>query len=91
MNDEMAAGAIRTLDQHNISVPDQMSIVGFDNSQISSALSPGLTTVGVPVQDIARAAIQLLLNPTTPPTKTLIYPELVERQSCANAQQTTLT
>jgi DNA-binding LacI/PurR family transcriptional regulator len=91
MNDEMAAGVIQTFNEHQISVPEQISLVGFDNSQISAMLSPKLSTVGVSVHNIARSAVHLLLNPTTPPTKTLIYPELVKRESCTHAQQTVLT
>lgn len=60
-NDLMAAGAIRTLAEHGLAVPDDVSVVGFDDAPIAEMVSPPLTTVRQPLQDMADAAVSLLL------------------------------
>jgi len=59
-NDSMALGAISKLHQRGIEVPDDLSVVGFDDIDIARQVTPGLTTVSVPVADIARHAFEML-------------------------------
>lgn len=61
-NDEMAAATIVVADRLNISVPDQLSVVGFDDTPIASALSPALTTMRQPVEEMAARAAGLLVD-----------------------------
>jgi LacI family transcriptional regulator len=60
-NDLMAAGAIRTLAEHGLAVPDDVSVVGFDDAPIAEMVSPPLTTVRQPLREMADAAVSLLL------------------------------
>jgi LacI family transcriptional regulator len=60
-NDLMAAGAIRELLAHGLSVPDDVSVIGFDDAPLAEMISPALTTVRQPMQDMAETAVSLLL------------------------------
>jgi DNA-binding LacI/PurR family transcriptional regulator len=59
-NDSMALGAINRLHQEGIEVPRYISIVGFDDIDIARQLTPPLTTVSVPVDEIASCAFNIL-------------------------------
>lgn len=59
-NDDMAAGAIAAAHQAGLRVPQDISIVGFDDTANASAMWPPLTTVRQPIRDMARSAIELL-------------------------------
>ena len=61
-NDEMAAGVIHTARERGISIPDDLSIVGFDDTPIAGHLWPPLTTVRWPIVSMARAAALKLLG-----------------------------
>jgi len=61
-NDSMALGAINKLQQKGIKVPRGMSVVGFDDIDIARQITPPLTTVSVPVNDIAARAFAMLEN-----------------------------
>jgi LacI family transcriptional regulator len=62
-NDEMALGAMNEARKLGIVVPDQLSIVGFDNVSFSRLLYPALTTINNPVKDMGRnAAFWVLKN-----------------------------
>ena len=60
-NDLTAIGALRTLHQRGLRVPDQMSVIGFDNIHLAAFLNPALTTVNMSQTEIADAAIAALL------------------------------
>ncbi|MEL6726872.1 MAG: LacI family DNA-binding transcriptional regulator [Pseudomonadota bacterium] len=59
-NDDMAAGAIAAAHQAGLRVPQDVSIVGFDDTANASALWPPLTTVRQPIRDMASSAIEIL-------------------------------
>lgn len=61
-NDDMAAGALAVAHERDIGVPDQISIAGFDDSDLAAAVWPPLTTVRQPVRELAWAAADLLLS-----------------------------
>ncbi|QLB12692.1 LacI family transcriptional regulator [Bisgaardia hudsonensis] len=61
-NDTMAAGAISILNENNIQVPQQFSIVGFDDMPISRYLIPKLTTIRYPIDLMATYAANLALS-----------------------------
>jgi LacI family transcriptional regulator len=64
-NDEMAAGAIHAARQRGLGVPEDLSIIGFDDTPIASHLWPPLTTVRWPIISMARsAALKLLAGAT---------------------------
>lgn len=61
-NDDMAFGVMAYAQQHGIRVPDQVSVVGFDDTPGSMIIWPHLTTIRQPVTDLAFAAADLLLS-----------------------------
>lgn len=87
-NDYMAAGALSILDEHEIKVPEQVSIVGFDNGLIAKFVKPKLTTVSYPIQLMAEQATKLSLaivqGKKIETEQTLFSPTLIKRLSVAN-------
>lgn len=61
-NDEVAVGAIEALQRVGITVPHDISVVGFDGTAISEYFSPRLTTVNLPLQEIGVTAVEYLLR-----------------------------
>jgi DNA-binding LacI/PurR family transcriptional regulator len=61
-NDLMALGIIERANELHIKIPDQYSLVGFDNIFLSSLVSPTLTTVSYPILEMGTKAIILLLD-----------------------------
>ncbi|HTW37173.1 MAG TPA: LacI family DNA-binding transcriptional regulator [Steroidobacteraceae bacterium] len=60
-NDEMAFGAIRMLNKRRLSVPEDLSIVGFDDQNLAAFYNPPLTTVHIPRHELGRrAALELI-------------------------------
>lgn len=82
-SDKIALLALEWLAQHNISVPEQVSIIGFDNISESSTCQPSLTTIAQPIQDISQLAVSLLSQPPQQPNYKQLPTELIIRGSCA--------
>lgn len=86
-NDEMAIGAMRALISHGLRVPEDVSVVGFDDIRFARYTSPPLTTVAQPKNALGREAmtmlIELLNDPEVPPRKRVLSAELVVRGSTA--------
>jgi LacI family transcriptional regulator len=61
-NDDMAAGALAVAHELNIPVPGKLSIAGFDDTDLASAVWPPLTTIRQPVRELAYAAADLMLG-----------------------------
>ncbi len=61
-NDEMAAGAMDAIRARGLSIPDDVSIVGFDNAPLSRYLYPKLTTVNYPIAEMGRMAARWVLR-----------------------------
>jgi DNA-binding LacI/PurR family transcriptional regulator len=59
-NDSMALGAISSLQKAGLKVPDDISIIGFDDIHLASQVTPKLTTVTVPVDEVAARAFDML-------------------------------
>ncbi|GCE31308.1 LacI family transcriptional regulator [Dictyobacter alpinus] len=59
-NDVMAVGAIRAAHEHNLRVPEDISVVGFDDSPFASFVTPALTTVRQPSYELGRVGIETL-------------------------------
>ncbi len=59
-NDEMAIGAIHTIQDSGLSVPDDMSVISVDNVRIAEMVRPQLTTVAQPMYDIGAVSMRLL-------------------------------
>ncbi len=87
-NDSMAFGALQAIAEEGLSVPHDISVVGFDDLQFSSLTNPPLTTVRQPRYEIGRDAGRLLVSRLNQPdqgegTKICYPPELVIRKSTA--------
>ncbi|GAA2479101.1 LacI family DNA-binding transcriptional regulator [Winogradskya humida] len=63
LNDAMAIGVLSALRARGISVPERMSVVGFDDVSVAADLAPSLTTVRLPMMDMGRMALELALKP----------------------------
>lgn len=62
LNDRLAFGAYQALAEAGRRVPDDVSIVSFDNDEVASYLRPGLTTIALPHEAMGREAVRLLLS-----------------------------
>ncbi|WP_307796662.1 LacI family DNA-binding transcriptional regulator [Actinomadura barringtoniae] len=86
-SDIIAIGAIRGVRQRGLRVPEDVSVVGFDDSPMTAYLDPPLTTVRQPVREMSLAAVENLLEELggakVPRTELLYRPELVVRRSTA--------
>jgi LacI family repressor for deo operon, udp, cdd, tsx, nupC, and nupG len=60
-NDEMAIGAIAAARRHGFRVPDDLSVVGFDDIKFAGHIDPPLTTISQPMREIGEATVRLLL------------------------------
>jgi LacI family transcriptional regulator len=85
-NDEMAAGAMAAAHERGLALPEDLSIVGFDDAPISRYVYPKLTTVHYPIADMGRMAARWVLkNVYEMPqdVQQVFEPKLVERDSVA--------
>ena len=87
-NDQMAMGAIKALNDKGISVPNDISVIGFDDSYISPYIIPPLTTIKQRREEMGKVAAELLLdrisshnNKERTPRQIIIPAELIERES----------
>jgi DNA-binding LacI/PurR family transcriptional regulator len=88
-SDYMALGAVRAVRRAGLAVPRDVSVVGYDDSQIMEFVDPPMTTVRQPVdriaQAIATAMIHLVNGRDVPAGELLFDPELVVRGTTASA------
>jgi len=87
-NDEMAVGVYQAVRRAGLQVPDDLSIVGFDDAPIATRIWPMLTSVKLPIGHMGRTAAQLLVSnhdpmAMEPPTTTSVMPSLIVRGSAA--------
>ena len=91
-NDVSAIGAIRALREAGKRVPEDVSVVGFDDIQSAAFQNPGLTTVRQPLREMGVIAAETLLRRINAPAKTpypkaiTVAPELIVRESTARAK-----
>jgi DNA-binding LacI/PurR family transcriptional regulator len=81
VSDSGAWAALRYLAEKGISVPGQMSVIGFDDERPSRFTTPALTTVAHPMDEIVAGAVRLLKENNA--TRRYLTPQLVVRQSAA--------
>jgi len=90
-NDVMAFGVVRTALDRGLRIPEDLSLIGFDNIEFSAIVHPPLTTIHQPKYEMGYAAIEILLrlardkNWQTPEHR-LLGVEMIERQSCREAR-----
>lgn len=88
-SDLMALGAIRAARSRGLRVPEDISVVGYDDSPLIAFTDPPLTTVRQPVPAMGQAAVTALLaeigGTRSPRTELLFHPELIVRESTGAA------
>ncbi len=87
-NDIIAFGAVRAIIEAGMRVPEDVSIIGFDNVDMASVIHPPLTTIHQPKYEIGCNAVEMLLaaaeHKGPPLAEHRVLPvELIERSSCA--------
>lgn len=84
-DDEIAYGVMHTAQQAGLVVPDDLRVIGFDDTRLSSLLRPTLSTVRVPLQEVGGAAVETLLrrieHPEDEPRRVSLPTALVVRES----------
>lgn len=91
-NDEVAIGVMNAMQALRKSVPQKLSIIGFDNIALAQHVTPTLTTMRVDKRGMGRLAAQLLLNrleyPEAGQVCAVIRPSLIERESVRRLKNT---
>jgi DNA-binding LacI/PurR family transcriptional regulator len=84
-DDEAAVGALMALEARGVRVPEDVSVVGFDDQRLATILHPPLTTVRAPTEQVGREAVRQLIKlirTGSADPLTLLPTELVFRRSC---------
>jgi LacI family transcriptional regulator len=86
-NDLMAIGALCAAHEHGLRIPEQISVIGLDDIELSAYMSPPLTTVAQPIQRMGELAVDMMFERLNKlrdePKKILLKPELRLRASTA--------
>jgi LacI family transcriptional regulator len=89
-NDRMAVGCYQALKERGLSIPDDMSVIGYDDEEVARHLSPPLTTLVLPHREMGRWAIERALSPVAaaPGKQPVVKLEcpLIERDSISGAR-----
>ncbi|SFS53006.1 LacI family DNA-binding transcriptional regulator [Paenibacillus sp. BC26] len=85
-NDLLAIGALQAAKEMGVRVPEELSIVGFDNTILATVTDPPLTTVSQPTEQMGQLVVDLVLSKNDAakpgePKRVMLKPELVVRQS----------
>ncbi|UOQ45422.1 LacI family DNA-binding transcriptional regulator [Halobacillus salinarum] len=62
LNDLMAAGAIKAIQEMGMSVPEDVSVIGFDNREFTAFYSPSITTMAIPLHEMGEKAMDVLFQ-----------------------------
>jgi LacI family transcriptional regulator len=86
-NDMIGIGVLRAAAERNIRVPTQLSVIGFDDIQMSRYVYPALTTVGQSILQLGEMAAEVLLRRIATPdlatSQRIVTPSIVMRESTA--------
>ncbi|VXB22536.1 LacI family transcriptional regulator [Arthrobacter sp. 9AX] len=80
-NDNIAMGVMAAAHRGGITIPDDLALVGYNDTPLSARLPTPLSSVRVPLDQIAATAIDLIVNPGTEPLIRRSMPTLIPRQS----------
>ena len=90
VNNLMAIGVLKAAQDMGVKVPDDLSVIGFDDSLMSEVVNPALTVVKQPLKDIAYEAARLLIAQLHGDEKieTIeLEPQLIIRDSCKSCKE----
>lgn len=79
-NDEMAIGCMHAIRKAGLNIPDDISVIGFDDTRYAAVTQPPLTTIRQPAEEIGERVMQRLLNEIEHGRSTLAEPELLPHQ-----------
>lgn len=86
-NDQMALGALRALSEHGLSVPGEVSVVGYDDTEDSACFIPPLTTIKQDFRNLGKASVNRLLElihqPSAQTLPQVLPVSLIERKTTA--------
>ncbi|MDT8715959.1 LacI family DNA-binding transcriptional regulator [Clostridium sp. 19966] len=85
INDLVAAGALKVCNKQRVRIPDELSIIGFDNIDLCKVTKPELTTMAHPYEKLGKKAVEAvnkLVNGEIPELEISLDTELVIRDSC---------
>lgn len=86
-NDRMAAGAIRSLVESGYQVPEDFSVIGYDNVALATLIDPPLTTIQQPLVEFGEQAAKIIIDSIKDVDNKTVHvklkPKLIERKSCA--------
>jgi LacI family transcriptional regulator len=81
-NDEMAAGILHAARERGLNVPDDLSIIGFDDTATAAHIWPPLTTVRWPIRAMAKTAAAKLIRPASAASEPSFFlSDLIRRAS----------
>ncbi|MDG4821763.1 LacI family DNA-binding transcriptional regulator [Asanoa sp. WMMD1127] len=76
-NDQQALGLLRAFHERGVRVPDDVSVVGFDDIPEAEFMSPPLTTIRQDFDEVGRRCLAMLLDLLDPPVQSVAYPRVV--------------
>lgn len=86
-NDVLAIGVLQAAKQRDITVPEQLSVVGFDNTMLAEIADPALTTIAQPIQAMGHQVVDLITQEINQEKRVkqrvVLLPELIVRRSTA--------
>ncbi|MFF2481324.1 LacI family DNA-binding transcriptional regulator [Paenibacillus sp. NPDC058071] len=87
VSDDMAVGAMNCIHDHGLSVPDDLSVMGFDGSQLTELVRPRLTSMEQPIQEMGKETVNVLLKlisgeQSVANSDVILKHKLVVRESC---------
>ncbi|WP_028558806.1 LacI family DNA-binding transcriptional regulator [Paenibacillus pinihumi] len=87
VSDDMAVGAMNCIHDHGLSVPEDISVIGFDGSQLTDLVRPRLTSMEQPIDEMGKVTVDTLLDlisdePKGAQEDVILKHKLVERNSC---------
>lgn len=87
VSDDMAVGAMNCIHDHGLKVPDDLSVIGFDGSQLTELVRPRLSSMEQPIQEMGKVTVDVLLDliagkEVSPQEDVILKHKLVVRDSC---------
>lgn len=87
INDRVAVGLMQGLAESGLRIPDDVSIVGYDNADFSPYTLPSLTTIDPMVENLIEKSVEMLLSSASPGPSALVRPVFIERASTGPARR----